>query len=136
MAVILPSSLSCCAWEYAEFIRQSLYEEMGVKVKIAVGGVVNAVSELNVSFSQAETTFRMNGVLGSKGDIHSFKEYVFAEKKDITLRIIADRRTTEMCLNDEIILTFSSVQPNFFWVETDYYIEGTLYELDSIWEKQ
>lgn len=65
----------------------------------------------------------------------SFKEYKFAEKKDINLRIIVDRRSIEMCLNDEIILTFSSVQPNFFMVDTDYYIKGTIYDLDSIWEK-
>ena len=99
--------------EYAEFIRQSLYEEMGVKVKIAVGGVVNAVSELNVSFLQAETTFRMNGVLGSKGDIHSFKEYVLIKmleelpkhKLSENLQTLMDAGAKEIFSDDEMLMT-------------------------------
>lgn len=65
----------------------------------------------------------------------SFKEYTFGDKGEKHLRIIVDRRSVEMCLNDEIILTFSSDQPNFFQVLTDYYIEGTIYDLESIWDK-
>ena len=65
----------------------------------------------------------------------SFKEYEFEEKKDLTVHIIADRRSTEMCINDEIMLTFSSSQPSFFQVLTDYYIEGVVYKLESIWDK-
>ena len=99
--------------EYAEFIRQSLYEEMGVKVKIAVGGVVNAISELSLSFSQAETTFRMNNVLGSKGDIHSFKEYVLIKmleelpkhKLSENLQTLMDAGAKEIFSDEEMILT-------------------------------
>ena len=99
--------------EYAEFIWQSLYEEMGIKTKIAVGGVVNAISELNVSYSQAETTFRMNNVLGSKGDIHSFKEYVLIKmleelpkhKLSENLQTLMDAGAKEIFSDEEMILT-------------------------------
>ena len=99
--------------EYAEFIRQSIYEEMGVKVKIAVGGVVKAIPELSLSFSQAETTFRMNNVLGSKGDIHSFKEYVLIKmleelpkhKLSENLQTLMDAGAREIFSDEEMILT-------------------------------
>ena len=65
----------------------------------------------------------------------SFKEYTFAKEGEKTVRIIADRRSTEISINDEIIMTFSVALPNFFWVETDYYVEGTLYDLESIWSE-
>ena len=65
----------------------------------------------------------------------SFKEYTFADRKDIEVRIIADRRSIEMFLNDEIVLTFSA-QPVSLQILNDYYkIWGTVYELESIWEK-
>ena len=99
--------------EYAEFIRQSLYEEMGVKVKIAVGGVVGGVVELSLSFSQAETTFRMNNVFGSKGDIHSFKEYVLIKmleelpkhKLSENLQTLMDAGAKEIFSDEEMLLT-------------------------------
>ena len=99
--------------EYAEFIRQSLYEEMGVKVKIAVGGVVNSIAELNLSFAQAETTIRMSSVLGAKGDIHSFKEYVLIKmleelpKHKLTenLQTLMDAGAKEIFSDEEMILT-------------------------------
>lgn len=62
--------------EYAEFIKQSVYEETGASVKIAIGGTVNTVSELSSSFNQALTTVRMRDAVNSKGEIHSFKEYM------------------------------------------------------------
>ena len=65
----------------------------------------------------------------------SFKEYTFAKEGEKTVRIIADRRSMEISINDEIIMTFSVALPNFFWVETDYYVEGTLYDLESIWSE-
>ena len=62
--------------EYAEFLRQSIYEETGVSVKIAIGGTVKAVADLSTSYSQAIATARVVNAINSKGEIHSFKEYV------------------------------------------------------------
>ncbi len=62
--------------EYAEFIKQSVYEETGASIRIAIGGTVKSVSDLSASFSQALTTVRVRDSVNSKGDIHSFKEYI------------------------------------------------------------
>lgn len=62
--------------EYAEFIKQSVYEETGASIKIAIGGTVKTVSELSASFNQALNTVRMREAVNSKGEIHSFKEYM------------------------------------------------------------
>lgn len=131
--------------EYAEFIKQSLYEEMGVKVKIAVGGVVNSVPELSLSFSQAETTFRMNNVLGSKGDIHSFKEYVLIKmleelpkhKLSENLQTLMDAGAKEIFSDEEMISTAEEfLENNLNTSETSrklYLHRNTLiYRLDKI----
>lgn len=62
--------------EYAEFLRQSIYEETGASVKIFIGGTVKTIADLSTSFSQAMTAVRMCSAVGSRGDIHSFKEYM------------------------------------------------------------
>ena len=62
--------------EYAEFLAQSVYEETGAPVKMAIGGTVKTVSDLSASFSQAMTAVRMSNAINSKGDVHSYKEYI------------------------------------------------------------
>ncbi len=62
--------------EYAEFLRQSIYEETGAVVKMFIGGTVKTIADLSASFMQAMTAVRMYSAVGSRGDIHSFKEYI------------------------------------------------------------
>lgn len=62
--------------EYAEFIKQAIYEETGITVKIAIGGTCKTIADLSVSYSQAIATLRMVNSTNSKGEIHSFKEFV------------------------------------------------------------
>ena len=62
--------------EYAEFIKQSVYEETGVSVKITIGGTVKTIAELSSSYMQAIATLRMVNSTNAKGEIHSFKEFV------------------------------------------------------------
>ena len=62
--------------EYAEFIKQAVYEETGVAVKIAIGGTCKTIVDLGHSYSQAIATFRMVNSTNTKGEIHSFKEFV------------------------------------------------------------
>ena len=62
--------------EYAEFLRQSIYEETGANVKMFIGGTVKTIADLSTSFSQAMTAVRMCSAVGSRGEIHSFKEYM------------------------------------------------------------
>ena len=65
--------------EYAEFLKQSIYEETGVVVHIAIGGTVKTISELSESFSQAMAAVRMCNAVNSKGEIHTYKEYVLVK---------------------------------------------------------
>ena len=62
--------------EYAEFLRQSIYEETGASVRISIGGTVKTIADLSTSFSQAMAAVRMCNAINSKGEVHSFKEYI------------------------------------------------------------
>ena len=62
--------------EYAEFLKQSIYEESGAKVRVAIGGTVNTLAEISLSYTQALFAVRMCNAINSKGEIHSYKEFV------------------------------------------------------------
>lgn len=67
------------AYEYAEFLKQSIYEESGAIVRIAIGGKVKNAAELCTSYSQAVAAVRMRNTVNAKGEIHSYKEYVLVK---------------------------------------------------------
>ena len=99
--------------EYAEFIKQSVYEEVGVSVKVAVGSTVDSVLDLGVSFSQAVSAFRMSKMLCSKGEIHSFKEYMLIKmleelpkhKLAENLQMLLDTSAKEIFSDEEMLST-------------------------------
>ena len=99
--------------DYAEFIKQLIYEEMGVLVKITIGSTVKSVIDLSISYGQALTAFRMYNVLGSKGDIHSYKEYVLIKmledlpkyKLNEHLETLMDSGAKEIFNDQEMITT-------------------------------
>ncbi len=62
--------------EYAEFLVRLVYEETGIRLKITIGGTVSTVSALASSYQQALTASRVSASVGSRGSVHSFKEYV------------------------------------------------------------
>ncbi len=62
--------------DFAGFLMQSVKEETGVTVSIGVGSTVKDFAEVSVSYAQAVTTVRMAGIMGSKGQVHSYKEHV------------------------------------------------------------
>ena len=131
--------------EYAEFLVQSIYEETGVAVSAAVGGTVKSASDLNTSFNQAATVKRMNKSLGSKGRVHSFKEYVLIKmledlpkhKLNEYLELLMDERAREIFDDDEMTSTAEEFLENNLNVsETSrkiYLHRNTLmYRLDKI----
>jgi len=99
--------------EFAEFIKQSVYEEIGANVKIAIGGKVKSVLELGLSFSQAVTAFRMSKMLASKGEIHSFKEFILIKmledlpkhKLSENLQTLMDANAKEIFSDEEMLET-------------------------------
>ena len=64
-----------------------------------------------------------------KGD----KEYGFFEKSDMQVRIIADTRSVEIFIKDEMVISFFTVDKKFN-LECEYEIDAKQYSLKSIWE--
>lgn len=131
--------------EYAEFLVQSVYEETGIEASAAVGGTVKSASDLSTSFSQAATVKRMNKSLGSKGRVHSFKEYVLIKmledlpkyKLNEYLELLMDEKAREIFGDDEMTSTAEEFLENNLNVsETSrkiYLHRNTLmYRLDKI----
>ncbi len=75
-AVVKFSENGQSPFEFAFFLAQSLYEEIGIKASVGVGGEVKSFSEISTSYHQAATALRMSGIFHSKGEVHSYKEYL------------------------------------------------------------
>lgn len=65
--------------EFTSFLSQSLYEEVGVKASVGVGGEVSSFSEIAQSYLQAVTAVRMSGIFHSKGEVHFYREYLLVK---------------------------------------------------------
>lgn len=131
--------------EYAEFLKQSIYEEAGTHVRIAIGGTVKTIADLSTSFSQAMTAVRMRNAIDSKGDVHSFKEYILIRmledlpkyKLNENLEMLMDTGAREIFSDEEMINTAEEFLENSLNVsETSrklYLHRNTLtYRLDKI----
>ena len=99
--------------EYAEMLTQSIYEELGIPVRISIGGTVKTVYDLSSSYQQAMTAVRMSKAINSKGEVHSFKEYILVKmledlpkyKLNEYLEILMDVGAKEIFNDDEMINT-------------------------------
>lgn len=131
--------------EYAEFLRQSIYEETGVSVRIFVGSTVKTLVDLSTSYSQALSSVRMSGAINAKGEVHSFKEYVLIRmledmpkfKLNEYLEILMDSGAKEIFSDDEMINTAEEFLENSLNVSETarklYLHRNTLtYRLDKI----
>ena len=131
--------------EYAEFLRQSVYEETGVPVRISVGGTVKTLVDLSTSYSQAMTAVRMSNAINSKGEVHSFKEYILIRmledmpkfKLNENLEILMDSGAREIFSDEEMINTAEEFLENSLNVSETarklYLHRNTLtYRLDKI----
>ncbi len=67
------------AADYANFLAQSIFEEAGVRPIVGVGGTGYKFCDINSSFEQAETAVRMCKTFNSKGEVHTYKEYLFVK---------------------------------------------------------
>ncbi|HIY77483.1 MAG TPA: helix-turn-helix domain-containing protein [Candidatus Borkfalkia excrementavium] len=65
--------------DFASFLARSLLEEVGVRVRIGVGGTVRHFDEIASSYRQADTALRMSEVFKSKGDVHTYREFVLTK---------------------------------------------------------
>lgn len=67
------------ACEFGEFLRASLYEELGVKASVGVGCDVRSFSEIARSYLQAVTAVRVSAIFHSAGEVHSYREYLLVK---------------------------------------------------------
>ena len=131
--------------EYAEFLKQSIYEETGALVRISIGGTVKTIADLSTSFSQAMTAVRMRNAINSKGEVHSFKEYMLIKmledlpkyKLNEYLEMLMDTNAREIFDDEEMVNTAEEFLENSLNVsETSrklYLHRNTLtYRLDKI----
>lgn len=98
------------ASEFCEFIVQSAFEEIGIRPIIGVGGVVQNFLDIAVSGEQAFTAVRMCKKFSSKGEIHTYKEYLLTKmlegipenRKREYISEFLDDRATELFDDDEM----------------------------------
>lgn len=74
-AVVRFSEDGQSAMEFADFLCRSLYEEVGVRAKAGVG-CETKFGEIATSYHQASTAVRLSGILRSKGNVHSYREFL------------------------------------------------------------
>lgn len=133
------------AADYAGFLLQSVFEETGISVHIAVGGTVESLADANTSFQQAMTTLRMSSAMNSKGEIHTFKEFLLVKmledipkfKLNEYLEILLDKDAKSIFADDDMINTAEEFLENSLNIsETSrklYLHRNTLmYRLDKI----
>lgn len=67
------------ASEFALFLAQSVFEEVGVHPLIGVGDTVKRFAEIGDSFRQAAFALRMSSAFRIKGEVHTYKEFLLVK---------------------------------------------------------
>lgn len=65
--------------DYAEFLVQSLKEELGVDVIVGVGSTVKGLKDAHLSYTQASSALRYAFVFDDKGSVHTYREYMLVK---------------------------------------------------------
>ena len=64
------------AVDYAEFLVQSLREELGIETQAGVGATVRELKDIAMSYIGAENALRYADVFEIKGNVHSYREFL------------------------------------------------------------
>ena len=64
---------------YAEFLVQSLKEELGIDAKAGVGPTVKDLKDAAISYTGAENALRYADVFELGGDVHSYREFILVK---------------------------------------------------------
>lgn len=131
--------------EYAEFLSRSIYDETGLSVSVFIGGTVDKIADISMSFSQAVSAYRMSDALNTRAGVHSFKEFIMVKiiedlpkyKLAEYLGMLMDSSAREIFDDKEMINTAEEFMENSLNVsETSrklYLHRNTLnYRLDKI----
>ena len=134
--------------DYAEFLAQSLEEELGIEVSVGVGSTVRDVKDIAQSYARAENAIRYAdqfGASGRSGKVHSYREFVLVKMlEDISESKLAqyfsdltDESFREIFENDEMLETaeeFLRSSLNVSETSRNLYMHRNtlLYRLDKI----
>ena len=67
------------AVDYAEFLAQSLKEELGIDASVGVGSTVHDIKDISHSYARAENAIRYADVFEIKGKVHSYREFILVQ---------------------------------------------------------
>ncbi len=131
--------------DYAEFVAQSLKEELGLAVLVGVGPTVRDLKDISMSYTQAENTLRYADVFDIPGQVHSYREVILVKMiEDIPemrlaqyLSEITDEHCDEVFEDEEMLSTAEAfLQSSLNVSETSRHLymhrNTLLYRLDKI----
>jgi len=133
------------ATDYADFLAQSLKEELGLEVTAGVGSAVKSFKDIASSYAQAAAALRYASIFSMGGGVHSYKEFVLVkmleevspQKLAEYFTQITDENSKELFEDEEMLNTAEEFLENSLNVsETSrklYMHRNTLlYRLDKI----
>ena len=131
--------------DYADFLTQSIKEELGLDVLAGVGPIVKEVKDIANSYDGAENALRYADVFEISGKVHTYREFILVRMlEDISpskcaeyLSEITDEQFKEVFEDEEMLLTAETfLQSSLNVSETSrslYMHRNTLlYRLDKI----
>ncbi len=131
--------------DYAEFLAQSLKEELGLDVLVGVGPTVRELKDISASYAQAENALRYADVFEISGRVHSYREFILVKMMEDISEVklaryfseITDEHCMEIFEDEEMVSTAEVFLQNSLNVsETSrnlYMHRNTLlYRLDKI----
>lgn len=131
--------------EYASILNQSMFEELGITVKIGVGGTVGGFDESDLSFTQAQSAIKLSEEFNFKGDVFCYRDYVLIKilydlpkaKLEEYNKLLSSEEAMSVFSDDEMVSTAEEFLENNLNVsETSrnlYMHRNTLmYRLDKI----
>ncbi len=133
--------------DYAEFLAQTVKEELGVDVTVGVGSTVKSLKEISLSYMQASSALHYAEMFESKNTVHSYREYMLVKLLEEIpearfseyLAALTDEKAEEIWKDEEMLSTAEEFLRNSLNVsETSrnlYMHRNTLlYRLDKIKE--
>lgn len=131
--------------DYAEFLVQSLKEELGIDARVGVGSTVKKLKDSSLSYAQGASALRYAEVFGEQGSVHSYREYALVKMLEDAsesrlrqyLSELMDEGTKEIMDDEEMVETaeeFLRCSLNVSETSRNLYMHRNtlLYRLDKI----
>ena len=133
------------AVDYAEFLAQSLKEELGLTASVGVGPTVRDIKDVALSYLRGENALRYADVFETASGVHSYREYLLVKmiedvpptKLEEYFADVTDEEFRKLLDNEEMLATAEEfMRSNLVVNETSrnlYMHRNTLlYRLDKI----